>query len=217
MFLTPSAPTSGETRYLLLRIPASPGFSSAVIGALAELTKELNWKKAGDLKPYEVASIYARMVQDMKYWTPQEIGDFVDSVVTKDPAYFLPCDGSTYSGDDWPELFALLPGDWKTGSNFTLPNLAGVNRVGSGVRITTAFNFLEEGGEMTHTLTADEMPIHTHGESIAVPAIINGGLEAPASAATAGTGTTGPAGSGQPHNNMPPHLPVNVYIVGKLP
>lgn len=217
MFQTPDAPATNETRFMLLRIPAAPGFSSAVVGALAELTKELNWQKVGGLKPYEAASIYARMVQDMKYWTPLEIGDFVDSIVTKDPAYFLLCDGSTYQAADWPELFALLPGGWKTATDFTLPDMAGVCRVGVGTLVTTDFNFLEAGGEMTHTLTVDEMPTHTHGEGIAVPSIINGGLEAPASAATASTGTTGPAGSGQPHNIMSPYLPVKVYIVGKLP
>lgn len=217
MFLTPDAPTTNETRFLLLRIPAAAGFSSAVVGALALLSQELKWERSGNLKPYEVAQIYARMIQDMKYWTPAEIGDFVDSVAEKDPAYYLKCDGSTYQAADWPELFAILPPGWKGVNTFTLPEMSGRGRVGVGVSGSRSFVLGEVQGEFDHTLTTAEMPSHTHGESIAIPAIINGGLEAPANAATAASGVTGSAGLGQAHNNLPPVLPVKVYIIGKLP
>jgi microcystin-dependent protein len=157
------------------------------------------------------------MSQDLIFYQPPQIGTFIDSLIELPSTHFCLCDGSTYQAADYPELFALLPGSLKTATDFTLPDMAGVSRVGVGTLITTVFNFLEAGGDMTHTLSSGEMPVHTHGESIAIPAIINGGLEAPASAATASTGTTGPAGSGQPHNNMPPYLPVKVYVCARLP
>jgi microcystin-dependent protein len=83
------------------------------------------------------------------------------------------------------------------------------------------------GGEQNVTLDISEMPEHTHTNSPhahseigAVSTIINGGLEAPASAATPLPTTTGfetvvidNAGGGQAHNNMPPYVTIGYVIV----
>jgi len=61
---------------------------------------------------------------------------------------------------------------------------------------------------------------HVHSEGIATPTLINGGLEAPASAALPSVGSTGlgyadigDTGSDDPHNTMQPFLTVNYLIV----
>nr|DAH96695.1 MAG TPA: baseplate wedge protein [Caudoviricetes sp.] len=72
----------------------------------------------------------------------------------------------------------------------------------------------EMGGEVTHTLTVDEMPSHTHSERLEWSNTAAWGVT--------GTGTgsnavvdqgsvTGATGGGKPHSNMPPYLVVYMW------
>lgn len=87
----------------------------------------------------------------------------------------------------------------------------------------------EEGGEISHELTVNEMPAHTHtldgqaldpvGGNIAVHAtdvgVAAGATTATATSSVTGlevTGTAQSTGGGVPHNNMPPYLAVNVWV-----
>lgn len=72
------------------------------------------------------------------------------------------------------------------------------------------------GGEETHTLIADEMPIHNHG--IGGTGVARGTTSTyDAFKLQTWTGSnnwrngTGSAGKGQPHNNMPPYLAVYMW------
>jgi len=171
------------------------------------------------------AILIERLIDDLMSSIVRPLVGTVFPYVTADPPPFtLPCDGATYAASDYPQLYALLDAAFIIDpTSFFVPDLRG--RVMLGVNSDHAIG--ESGGEETVTLTTDTMPAHSHtspphahSEIIAVDTLINGGLEAPASAATAFTGTTGltsvtidSAGAGEAHNNLQPYLALK-YCIG---
>lgn len=84
------------------------------------------------------------------------------------PAGFLLCDGSAISRATYAALFAVIGTTYGAGdgtTTFNLPNLKG--KVPVGLDATqTEFDVLgETGGAKTVTLTANEMPVHTHTQN----------------------------------------------------
>ena len=141
------------------------------------------------------------------------------------------CNGQLLPISQNTALFSLL-GTYYGGngqSNFGLPNLQGSAPIGEGQGPGLSQRFLgEAGGAPTVTLMETQIPAHTHtpnavtgGGSTTSPAGAVWASQAgrtppPAYASTAnaplGAGAIGPAGSGQPHNNMPPYLTLNFII-----
>jgi len=73
---------------------------------------------------------------------------------------------------------------------------------------------LETGGAKTHTLTSNEMPAHTHTQS--VNSATNGGLSGYTPDASTNTSTTsgystGSTGGGAAHNNLQPFVVVSMW------
>jgi microcystin-dependent protein len=137
------------------------------------------------------------------------------------------CNGQTLSIAQNQALFSILGTTYGgNGVNtFQLPNLQGCSPVGTGPKNALGQN----GGELTHQLTAPEMPTHIH-----TVAASTGVGSTPQSSPTNGLWQTNadkklygipstadttmaPAalaatGANQPHDNMQPYLTINFMI-----
>lgn len=129
----------------------------------------------------------------------------------------------------YPRLFTALGytyGGTEAGSTFGLPPLGDKFMLVAG----SARSFASTGGSETVTLTAAQMPAHTHTEvqATAVPtptqlglltSVLGIGLQniTKPPTVTTSTGPTGTTGSGAAHDNMPPFMAVNVFIFAGLP
>jgi microcystin-dependent protein len=156
------------------------------------------------------------------------------------PVGWALCDGSLLPISQNQALFSLLGttygGDGQT--TFALPDLRGrfPMHPGTGAGLTTR-TLGDKGGTETVTLTAAQMPVHTHAVSAAVDSTVattdspQNSLPGRNASATPSYGKTAngsmassaivaaPAGGGQPHPNMPPFECVNfiIALVGIFP
>lgn len=176
---------------------------SYVGGALGMLAESYNWIQVGDAI-VDIIELVQTMIDS---WYTQEMIGGIMAFVTTPPAGWQPLDGSVLDADLFPELAVVVPDSWILGSgDIQLPNLAGTSLVGHG----TSYEIGTTGGEENHTLTLAEIPAHTHTYT---PPILNIDIEGPGvpdivAAGLGPTASTGSAGSGDPHNNMPPFLVV---------
>ena len=157
------------------------------------------------------------------------------------PSGWAVCNGQTLPISQNTSLFALIGttygGDGKT--TFGLPNLQGSAPLNQGQGNGLSDRELgESGGESTVQLTMAENPIHTHpimGTNLAADTPLaspTGAVWGPAAGRGTPTyspsptgnpqlypGAFGVGGGGQPHNNMPPYLPLYfcIALVGITP
>lgn len=145
----------------------------------------------------------------------QRVGEII-CYAGSTPQNVLPCDGSSYVGTDYPELFALLDPVFISGPNFATPDLRGRGVIGSGSGSgLTGRSVNDAGGEESHVLTTGEMPSHSHGLN-AVFQVTVAGAGVPYLDIVSGLGgTTNAAGGGGSHNNMQPFRALNYGIVAR--
>jgi microcystin-dependent protein len=145
------------------------------------------------------------------------------------PKYWAMCNGQLLPINQNQELFSLLGTNYGGNgqTNFALPDLRGRVPVHAGASFTLG----ERGGEETHTLTASEMPVHSHLLSAstaeantalvagALPATAPNAYGAPVSPTTVRPATVTSAGDSQAHENRQPYLALNwcIALLGIFP
>lgn len=172
-------------------------------------------------------------------------GTVMDFAGTSEPSGFLFCYGQAVSRTTYAALFAALGTTYGTGdgsTTFNLPDLRGRVTAGkddmggtSANRLTSPINgdnLGAAGGSESHTLTAAQIPAHTHPVndpghthtqdcSVRLPSAgnnfntpFNGGATAalPVNSATTGITIGNNTGGGGAHNNVQPTLILNKII-----
>ena len=228
-WLTPDTPIPVSSLCRRIRIPDGVDWLAIVSGALLSLTNEYNWEQFGTLTPAQVASVFSSVYQDFSTQ-----GDFcmIGSVIAyasvTAPDNTLPCDGSSYTRDAYPELYAVLAAPFIVDAdNFITPDLRSRVPMGIDPTGTPAYNTGDIGGEQTHVLTIVELAAHNHTDSghahiegTTTPTAITIGPGTPAPAAIGIAGSTGTgfssitnSGSDAGHNNMQPYIALPYAIV----
>jgi microcystin-dependent protein len=155
-------------------------------------------------------------------------GTIIQSAAINVPGGWLNCDGTSLTKTTYYNLFLAI-GNTYGGSgadlSFNLPDMRGRTAIGVGQGGGLTNRLLGAiGGEENHTLSAGEMPSHTHSlirrsnpDPEACDAVGPNGNAAESSACTTdraniGNFSTTSAGSGTAHNNMQPYLVLKYLI-----
>lgn len=219
-YLTPDTPPTGEYVCRRLIIPNSSDWLALVGGALASLIFLDSWQEFGTMTREEAAQAAKQIYQSYTEGVNTcMIGSIVPFATALLPPNVLPCDGSTHLREDFPILYDLLDTSLIVNADeFITPDLRGrvLLGAGEGPGLSDRSPFTT-GGEEAVTLDLTEIPAHSHTYT---PPTLNIDLEAPGApdvlAAGVGLPTqTSEAGSGQPHENMPPYFVLTYGIIAK--
>lgn len=211
-WLTPDILTPDVAHVRRLLIPGDKYVLAAVSGALVDLTYPYNWEAQGAATPDETAQAMSVMYQRFTQEIWSMIGAIVPCVTASTPVGCLECDGATYDGVDYPDLYAVIDAAWKgAGTVFVVPDLRGKFPLGMSVGHAMAGS----GGQESVALVESEIPGHTHstGNSLTGAALMPG--EGPVlvpNPLPASTGSTGGNGS---HENMPPFVAVRYVLIAR--
>lgn len=214
-WLTPENLPSGTRTFT---VPVSDDLEWIAIfkGALALLTNSDNFQQFGTQTPADVAERFMEMFleigEDM-----MPIGTILPFAGSVLPDKFLWATDGLINVADYPDLYDVIGNvfadgrPYTTGVTFYLPDLKARVPVGAHSGYPSLFSLGQDGGEITHVLTIDEMPSHNHALSYN-SAGANGYQAVKLQSTVQGTAATQYTGGSGGHNNLQPYLTLN-YII----
>lgn len=148
------------------------------------------------------------------------------------PTGWLECNGAEVSRGIYDDLYGVIGTTYGVGdgvNTFNLPDMRGRVPIGASPGSLDSIRISERitgdgGGEETHVLIDSEMPSHRHDNIYANLSAAGGGStisphcplvdkDLPYGVGIINGSYTGNAGGGVAHNNMPPFLVVNKWII----
>lgn len=121
--------------------------------------------------------------------------------------------GQILSGDDYPELYDIIPEEFRNGDGtFDIPDLRSKFLYGAGVDE----NVGDTGGEANVTLTIAQIPSHSHTIAKGAAVASQNSRATQANNTALADQNTGLAGGGESHNNLPPYIR-GFWIIKVLP
>lgn len=207
----------------VIKIPDDPVFIWAVNEVLSALTSADVWRDSNTVTALDAAAAASEMYHRYRTEIPTVIGDIVPGLRETGTSDRLLCDGSMYDRSEYPELWAVLPAQFKSTflQKIITPDLR--NRVIIGPGDAPLFS---TGGAKEVTLTTAQMPIHQHGTAPAnhqvmlsstAATAIRVGVVDPGGAYVqpSGGAVSGSAGGGAAHENRPPYMALNWFLVAR--
>lgn len=173
---------------------------------LGQLTRDNEWYEDED----SIEDVLAASWDILESWYAGHMIGQITQFIDDAPPGWLELDGTTYTGSDYPELFAKLPNGWTTSTEFTLPDAQDIFIAGVGSAGTIAGT----GGANSHALTVAEMPAHTHLYTMPIigPDTVGVGAPVPMVDAITPSTPTSSTGSGTAHENRPSFLALVIAI-----
>lgn len=210
---TPDKPSNLRLTCRRIFVPDQIDIISVLFGQYAEMCRENYWVEDGtwtieDLTQWLKFGLTSSN-QNESCFMLCSVSWTVAAII---PDGFLLADGSIVLSDDYPDYAAACDSSLVvSASQVRLPDLVDRMPIGAG----NIYPVDDTGGSTTHTLTTGEIPPHTHStssytsnidlEGAGVPDPLSVGLPTLPS-------STGSAGGGAAHNNMPPYYGIKPIV-----
>jgi microcystin-dependent protein len=192
-----------------------------ILGMLEIGTKEYHWLDEEYHATNQIEEFMTFLTREREHG--MIVGQVIQGSFQTTPSYLLPCDGSVYLGEDYPELWAIIENEYKLGNGiqFTVPDFRGRFPIGVGQQYTGS-NYTKNsaGGQQDVVLNSNQLGEHYHtafaenfirSATGASNGLTSTNVTVPAQVST----QTAVAGGNQPHTNIPPYMAINFYIVAR--